>query len=163
MPRRQPPPTPAVAEQILAFIRAGGYPHVAAEAAHVPRETFEEWLERGRAARRGLLRDFYLELRHAHAQARLRAEIHALKEKPMDWLRYGPGKETADNPGWSAAARARSAADAAPASVLEHPELLGFFRALLDVLQGHPAADRDVREAFAGVLPRAVQSRRRPA
>ncbi len=39
--------TPALQEQIVAYIRAGGFPHVAAEAAGLPRRVFKRWLERG--------------------------------------------------------------------------------------------------------------------
>ena len=39
--------TPALQEKIVAYIRAGGFPHVAAEAAGLPRRVFERWLERG--------------------------------------------------------------------------------------------------------------------
>ena len=43
--------TPAVEQAILSFIRAGGFPVVAAEAAGVPRAVFERWLARGEAPR----------------------------------------------------------------------------------------------------------------
>ena len=51
--------TPALQEQIVAYIRAGGFPHVAAEAAGLPRQVFARWLERGqRAMRRPLIAQF---------------------------------------------------------------------------------------------------------
>ena len=39
--------TPPIVKQIVAGIRAGAYPHVAAEAAGVPAATFADWLQRG--------------------------------------------------------------------------------------------------------------------
>lgn len=152
-----PPPTPDETARIVAYIRAGGFPHVAAEAAEVPRAWYYHWLAQGQAARDGPCWNFCLAIAHAHAQARLRAEIFALKEKPMDWLKYGPGKETADSPGWSAAPRARARSSDEPASALEHPHLQSFFRALLDVLSAHPDADRDVRAAFSDTLPQQTE------
>ena len=107
MPRKVPAPTDAVERQITAFIRAGGFAHVAAEAAGVSREVFEEWLrlaEKPRAAKR--YREFAEAVRLARAQARLRAETVALEEKPMDWLKSGPGRDSEGSPGWTAAARA---------------------------------------------------------
>ena len=68
--------TPALRSQIVAGIRAGGYPHVAAEAWGVPKETFDDWLKRGVAAdAREPYRSFAKEVRQAQAQARLRAEM----------------------------------------------------------------------------------------
>ena len=37
----------------------------------------------------------------AGAQARLTAEIKPHDDEPLRWLQQGPGKETADSPGWS--------------------------------------------------------------
>ena len=51
MARQQPRLTPAVQQTITAYIRAGGYPHVAAEAAGVPRDVFDDWLRRGEEGR----------------------------------------------------------------------------------------------------------------
>ena len=47
MARPPTPLTPELQGRIVAFVRAGGYPHVAAEAAGVPRHVFERWLKRG--------------------------------------------------------------------------------------------------------------------
>ena len=79
MAQKRPLLTAAVETTILAYVRAGGFAHVAAEA-----------------------------VRQAEAQARLSAEVAALKGKPVDWLKAGPGKETAAKPGWSALAKPRA-------------------------------------------------------
>src|SRR5262245_14793324 len=92
--------TEDIAVAIPSYIRAGGYPHIAAEAAGVPREVFDDWLQRGQQKKApAVYRRFADAVRQARAQARLAAEIAAFKAKPMDWLRSGPGKETADVPG----------------------------------------------------------------
>ena len=40
------------AQQILSFIRAGAFPLVAAEAAGVPREVYQKWIDSGESRRR---------------------------------------------------------------------------------------------------------------
>jgi hypothetical protein len=93
--------TLALQEKIAAFIRAGGFAHVAAEAAGLPRELFTRWLTRGeRADAPANYRAFARAIREAEAQARLQAELNVRKDKPLDWLKSGPGKASADNPGW---------------------------------------------------------------
>src|SRR5438105_1422557 len=87
--------TPAVEQAILAYVRAGGFPHVAAEAAGVPRAVFERWLARGQEpGGPAKYRAFLEAVRQAQAQARLGAEVSARDDKPLDWLRSGPGRET---------------------------------------------------------------------
>ncbi|HEY7309459.1 MAG TPA: hypothetical protein VH643_08890 [Gemmataceae bacterium] len=106
MPRPRIRLTLALQEQIVAFIRAGGYPHVAAEAAGLPREKFERWMRRGQ--RRDAppnYRAFARAVHEAEAQARLHAELQAAKEKPLDWLKAGPGKDRAANPGWTSSGK----------------------------------------------------------
>ena len=148
MRSKLPPPTPAVQKTIAAFVRAGGYPLVAAEAAGVPREAFEEWVRRGEAdGAPKKYRDFVEALRQAEAQARLNAEVAAVKEKPMDWLRAGPGKETATRPGWSALAKPRAGADK-ETPLAERPEVQEWIRLMLRVLEAFPEA----RAALAAAL-----------
>ena len=105
--------TLALQEKIAAFIRAGGFAHVAAEAAGLPREVFARWLERGeRAGAPANYRAFARAIREAEAQARLQAELKVRGDKPLDWLKAGPGKANADNPGWSNPGKAGSTAAA---------------------------------------------------
>jgi hypothetical protein len=94
--------TPALQQQILAGIRAGAYPHVAAEARGISRRDFRRWLRRGsgRNAREPFA-GFAVEVRSAAAQARLRAEITVLEENARIWLEHGPGREFPGNPGWT--------------------------------------------------------------
>ena len=122
MPRQRHQLTPAVQQAILAYVRAGGFPHIAAEAAGVPREVFEHWLERGRGPRapdkyRALLEG----VRQAEAQARLGAEVSALNDKPLDWLRSGPGRETPDRAGWTATVKPHPPAAPHPGHPGQHP------------------------------------------
>jgi hypothetical protein len=99
--------TGPVQAAVCDFIRAGGFPQVAAEAAGVPGEVFAAWLKRGEAGRVTAHNRRYFELRQAvmqaEAQARLAAEIKVHETTPLAWLRQGPGRETAGNPGWTQA------------------------------------------------------------
>jgi hypothetical protein len=149
MARAPLPPTPEQIRTIASYIRSGGYPHVAAEAAGVAAEVYDFWMQHGQKSTAGAaLREFYEAVREARAQARIKAELEAYKHKPLDWLKSGPGKENADAPGWSATVKARQASERAPLNVLEHPELQEVFRALIDALADYPEA----RAAAAKVL-----------
>src|SRR4051812_47421503 len=93
-------------QTIAAYIRAGGFPHVAAAAVGITRPRFERWLRKGRQPRaKPRYRAFHQVILQATAQARLRAEAAVFKNRPLDWLRSGPGRETTSNPGWTASAR----------------------------------------------------------
>ena len=146
---RMPPRlTVALQQQICAFIRAGGYPHVAAGAAGVPEAVFAEWLRRGRserAARR--YRDFSLAIEQAIAQARLAAETSLFRDSPGNWLKYGPGKETPAAPGWTTTARAYTPT-ATRTTPLADPALRDLFAALLQGLTPFPEA----RAALARIV-----------
>ncbi len=123
--------TPALQEQILAFIRAGGYPHVAAEAAGLPRDVFERWMERGQSARApAAYRALAQAVMEAQAQARLKAEVTAMTDKPLDWLKAGPGKDSAANPGWTNPGKPRDTS----ASKTNKAEQLRVWCAVLDLL-----------------------------
>src|SRR5688500_16408139 len=95
MPKKRHRLTPAIEQAIVSYVRAGGFPHVAAEAAGVPAEVYEDWMRRGESPRAPAnYRAFAESVRQAAAHARLSAEVEALKEKPLDWLRGGPGRQT---------------------------------------------------------------------
>jgi hypothetical protein len=148
MPTKLPPPTPEIEAKIVAFVRAGGYAHVAAEAAGIPREVFEEWMRKGEAKRAAkTYKHFAEEVRQAEAQARLNAEVAALKNKPVDWLKAGPGKETAANPGWSALAKPRAGAGK-ETSLMMDAGVQRFLAVLLRALEPYP----EIRAAIVGVL-----------
>ncbi len=124
--------TEALERNILAYIRAGGFPHVAAEAAGVPSEVFHEWMNR--PTRR--FRRFRRAVRQAQAQARLRVEIAVMEAKPLDWLKSGPGKPQVNPPGWTAAAR--SPAEVGTSSLLLDPRMQRLLSLLLDVIGEQP-------------------------
>ena len=125
--------TPAVEQALVAYVRAGSFPHVAAEAAGVPPDVFAGWLtSRGH-------RDFARAVRQAHAQARAAAEIAVHANRPLDWLKSGPGRPLADQPGWTAPAKADDTRRT-EVSGLEDPEVQAAFARLLDALEAFPEA-----------------------
>lgn len=147
----RPKLTPALQETICAFVRSGGFPHVAAEAAGVPKDLFHAWHQRGANPKcRGGYRTFYLAVEQAKAQARMAAEIKALQENPIAWLRFGPGRERADNPGWTTPPKPQLTQDNRAINVLLSPEMNGFFAALLQILSPYPEARVAVAQALAG-------------
>lgn len=141
--------TPQLRQQIIASIRSGGYPHVSAEAWGVPRDVFEQWLRRGGdlKAREPYL-SFTHEVRAAQAQARLRAELAVFEHDPKVWLEHGPGREGADNPGWSVSVKPAESAPQTRNALLD-PELLRLFRVVRQVLVPYPDARARVAQALA--------------
>src|SRR5258708_38158336 len=100
---------------------------------------------------------FAEEVRRAEAQARLGAEVAALKDKPMDWLKAGPGKETTAKPGWSALAKPRAGAlkDISP---LLDPGVQAFLRVLLQALEPYPNARAAVAAVLAGLREKEAEA-----
>ena len=93
------PLTPEVQEQICAFIRAGSFPQVAAQAVGIPVKVFESWMRYGNALRPlPIYRDFREAVLQAQAIARLAAESRALQRAPLSWLRFGPGRHVLPGP-----------------------------------------------------------------
>jgi hypothetical protein len=130
--------TDDVQKQIIAFLRAGGSPEVAAQAAGVSAEQFAQWMRRGRS-RHGSARyrQFAQAIEQAVAQARLGAEVAIRGERPLEWLRHGPtGGE------WG---RGRTGGE-------NHPLGAPAFRDLLGVLLEALAAYPEARQAAAQVL-----------
>jgi hypothetical protein len=149
MASNRPSPSPVLCQQICAFIRAGGYAPVAAEAAGVPRRLFAKWLARGLKRRaRGVYRAFAEAIRQAEAQARLGAEMAAYKKDALNWLKSGPGRERPRRPGWSMPVRARPGAERGAANPLLHPAAARVLAGLLQALTPFPEA----RAAAAAVL-----------
>jgi hypothetical protein len=106
MPKPLYPWSEAAATRIVTAIRHGAYPFIAAEAVGIPREVFANWMRRGSAKHAApRFRHFRDQVREAIATARLAAEMQAFKDDPLFWLKYGPGKETAEIPGWSNAVK----------------------------------------------------------
>lgn len=93
--------TPEVQAKVVAYIRQGAYEWVAAQAAGIGRRTFYHWMESGEKYPNSPYRQFWHEVTQAHAEARVLAETEVRKTNPVAWLRYGPGREKKDQPGWT--------------------------------------------------------------
>jgi hypothetical protein len=159
MPHASAGPTPAIERQIVAFIRAGGFPHIAAQAAGVTRRTFERWLRQGRQSDCDpAYRSFASAVMQAAAQARLNAEIATRDSKPLDWLRYGPGKPTIHDAGWTGPVRAIPPKAAGPSSSLEDSTIMAVIKEVQEILNPLP----ELKERVAAVVnrPRIRQRRR---
>jgi hypothetical protein len=147
-----PLPTPELQQVIVAYIRAGGFAHVAAEAAGVPRERFGRWLELGGRARgRKEYRLFREAVRQAQAQARLAAEIAVFKNRPLDWLKCGPGKDAPAYPGWSTAAKPQPVAGANRSHSLADPLIQELIQTMLQRLTPFPEARAALAQALLGL------------
>jgi hypothetical protein len=140
--------TPELEERILAAIRAGGFPHVAAAAFGVPPRLFRKWLRRGRKRKSPAYEAFANNVTQAHATARLNAEMLTHQKDPKLWLRAGAGKETPGAPGWTTFARpqARRAGGDNP---LSSPAVLRLLAAVKAALTSFPDALQAVVEVMA--------------
>jgi hypothetical protein len=144
--------TPTLQQTIVAYIRAGGFPHVAAEAAGVPSAVFDRWCQQGeRPGSAARYRAFALAIRQAIAQARLSAEVVIHNDKPLDWLRYGPGRETTERIGWTGTAKPRVGTK--PASVLLDPQLQALFVSLIRSLESFPEARSHAAAVLGSCFP----------
>lgn len=140
--------TPELTERICAFIRSGGFPHVAAAAVGVAPGVFSEWLANGRR------RDGSADCRHlasevmqAAAQARLRLEMAVYKNEPVVWLTRGPGREKRGVPGWSLPpAGTREEIEARP--IQTDSEFMGLMSVVVRALAAYPEA----REAVCAAV-----------
>jgi len=142
-------PTIRLQNEICAFIRQGGFPEAAAEAAGVPQATFRQWLARGQAPRaKAPFRAFAAEVRKAAAQARVLAEMEAVKKNPLAWLKHGPGRETADMAGWTLPVRPQLPSSGRTAQALAPAELAELCAVIMRVLAPFPEARRAVAEAL---------------
>ena len=140
--------TPEVESNLLGFIRAGGYPHVAAEAAGIPRELFAAWLERGRRRRaREPYKSFFRRVQQAIATARLKAELETMTKNPFYWLRHGPGREMPDLPGWTNPIKPMAAADKGT-NILMTREWRRLWQRIVKTLENFPEARQAVAEAM---------------
>ena len=137
--------------KIVASIRAGGYPIVAAQAWGVSKEMLERWLSRGRRKKaREPYRRFARNVDQALGQARLRAEMDAFKDDSKNWLKHGPGKELPGQPGWSALAKSTSTTEDKPTSLFAHPEVLHLLARVREVLGKYPEALTDLDQLTRG-------------
>lgn len=90
---------------ILAYVEAGSFDYVAAEAAGIDERTFRDWVARGEGRhptrrRTPQLAEFARAVREARARARASREIIVADRDPKFWLQHAarsrPGRE-----GWS--------------------------------------------------------------
>ncbi|MCC6420963.1 MAG: hypothetical protein IT429_22230 [Gemmataceae bacterium] len=143
--------TPQVAQEICAFIRAGGYPKVAAQASGIPPRVFALWLKRGlRKDAREPYRSFAEAVRQAEAQARVGAEMAAYKKDALNWLKGGPGRDQAGSPGWAMPVRASEPNEATPNS-LSQPEAARLIAVLIEALTPFPEARAAAAAALDGL------------
>lgn len=152
MPRSRYHLTPALQEKIVSFIRAGGYPHVAAEAAGLPRQVFARWRARGRRADAPpAYRDLERAICEAEAQARLDTEVKVRTDKPLDWLKAGPGKDRDDNPGWTNSGKPRTSAGGSADIESLRAEMLHLLGRCALKLQDYPEARAALAAWLAGL------------
>lgn len=144
--------TPKAQAEICAFIKAGGFPAVAAEAAGISKQVFEQWMAIGSRShcKRGqqIYKDFVAAVHQAQAIARLNAEIQAHENDPVQWLKCGPGKDSPDMPGWSTGVKPVLNAVNSRINILMDPSMQDTVSKLLKALEKHP----DARLAVAKVL-----------
>src|SRR5713226_9643262 len=77
---------PLLADRVLSYVRSGGYPLVAAEAAGVTGEVVLQWLDWGEKKKaREPYRSFARGVRQAAAQGRLVAELAVHEKDPKYW------------------------------------------------------------------------------
>jgi hypothetical protein len=159
MPR--PRPISAQAQTaILSYVRAGGFPMVAAEAAGVPRRDYLEWMRRGGQPRGGKkYRAFYLAVAQAHAQARLKAELEVFQNRPLDWLRYGPGRDEPGAPGWGVAVKPAPQQDDDAQFTLDHPLVAALVEELKAALEPFPEACAAASDVLAAATIPGTRSR----
>jgi len=86
---------------LLAYIRQGAFDWVAAVAAGITRQTFHNWMTKGREAQQGEYKEFFDKVSKAKAEARIVAEHKVWDTMPFNYLRYGPGRERPGEPGWT--------------------------------------------------------------
>jgi hypothetical protein len=101
--------TKQVQATIVAYIRAGAFDHVAAEAAGISARTFRDWMARGEGRHptrppTARLRAFAQAVRTAKAEARVVAETRVYKEQPARWLSRA-ARTTPERQGWTDPAR----------------------------------------------------------
>jgi hypothetical protein len=150
--------TPEIEQRILSFIRAGGFPWVAAEGAGIPRKVFRLWLRRGqKKGARKLYRRFYQSVIEARAQARLTAELETRKKDPRFWLVRGPGREQPDAPGWTNPVKPIEWQKASPEDFLMSRLFMNCVSRLMQALAAYPEA----RSAAAKLAEELVNEEKR--
>ena len=143
----------ALHEQIVAAIRAGGFPYVAAQAFGVAPRLFDRWRRRGRSKSGDEnLRSFARVIDKAIAQARLRTEMDVFTAQPRIWLQHGPGRETGESPGWTVAIKPNATAKI-EGNPFMMPGVMGLFQRLMNALDGHAPLQERVAHLFGRSPP----------
>lgn len=137
--------TPERHKTIVAAIRAGAFDWIAAEANGIDRQTFKLWIRTGARKKREPYFSFVRDVRAARAQARLAAEIEVRKDQPFSWLRFGPGRERDDEPGWTESTEVRHSGSV---GVLYSQEWALISVAIETALEDFPEAKLAVAEAM---------------
>jgi hypothetical protein len=105
---------------IVSRIKQGAFAWVAAVSAGISQDTYFRWMREGKAdvdavdARNvehdakgepreeyGVLGKFHIDVKRASAHSRRIAEVKVLKDNPLAYLRFGPGRERPGEPGWT--------------------------------------------------------------
>jgi len=142
--------TPEIHRTIVAYVEAGSFDYVAAEAAGIDQRTFRDWVARGEGrhpSRRKTpqLAAFAEAVREARAKARASREIIVAERDPKFWLQHAarskPGRE-----GWSEPMEATDA-DAPPAYEPNPVELAEIVSVLAEagVVERMPCGDPGCR------------------
>jgi len=92
--------TPQIIDAIVERVRVGVFPYIAAQAVGIPKSTFYDWMRRGEKGRKPFS-ELLARVREAAATARSNAELRVFRDKPLEWLRLGPGREKPGEPGWT--------------------------------------------------------------
>ena len=137
--------SPEVHRSIVAAIRAGAYDWVASEANGVDRNTFMAWMRKGERERAEPFLSFRKDVLTARAQARLSAEIEVRRDSPFNWLRFGPGRERADGPGWT---ESKEIKHSGSVEIVQSAEWLRIAGALEAALRPFPEARLAVASAL---------------
>ncbi len=83
----------AARQKLLAFIRGGGHPEAAAVAVGLDVKVFRDAMRLGKSSdKRGARYIFMKEVEQAWAIARLAGDVKMYREKPIEWLKNGPGQ-----------------------------------------------------------------------
>ena len=91
-------------EAIADRVRREAFPYIAAQSCGIPKSTFYKWMQKGEDGR-GIYRELWDRVSSAAADTRRDAENRVFRDKPLEWLRLGPGRERVDEAGWTEAAK----------------------------------------------------------
>ena len=141
-----------LAGRVLSYIRSGGYPLVAAEAAGVARAVFLQWIAWGESQpAREPYQEFARAVRQAAAEGRLVAEIAVHEKDPKYWLAHGPGKEIGHEPGWTGEVKPSGTQESADPTGNTAVQWQTLYTLLMRALTEYPEARQVVAQALRGL------------